>query len=150
MPRGPWPEPRGIGLIRATPTNQNVGSSRRELHLTTGSRTDTPDSAIPTPSGKPLLCRLNLHHTWRSGNTRLRIRAGWCVECRKVNPTWSGWKWTDIFWVGYKPASERKNYWEEWYEDKTGLSWDDDAGDGSGNGGGGGDDGGGDRRGGDR
>lgn len=47
---------------------------------------ETLVSATPTRSGKPLLCRLNIHHKWRvehapeGGNYRR------CVKCGKDDP----------------------------------------------------------------
>jgi len=92
-------------------------------------------SAAATPPGKPTIgCRLNINHTWRMEYPPERAKYGWCVKCGKVNPTWSGRKWSDIFWIGYKPASEQKNYWGEWFEETTGVGWGGDEVDGRGRG----------------
>ena len=65
--------------------------ARRTLQAATSSaptcsEMETAVTATPTPSQKPLLCRLNIHHHWRvehapeGGNYRR------CTKCGKDDP----------------------------------------------------------------
>ena len=54
-----------------------------------------------TPAATPLLCRLNVHHKWRMEYPTEGPKYGWCIGCRKVNPTWSGWEWKDLLWMRF-------------------------------------------------
>ena len=58
-------------------------------------------ASTPTPPVKPLLCRLNLHHKWRMEYPADAPAYGWCIRCRKVNPTGNGWEWKDILWMEF-------------------------------------------------
>jgi len=62
-------------------------------------------STTTTPAATPLLCRLNVHHKWRMEYPTEGPKYGWCIRCRKVNPTWSGWEWKDLLWVRFPAAA---------------------------------------------
>ena len=53
-------------------------------------------SATPTPTDKPLLCRLNVHHKWRVERQPEGYDYRWCVECRKIDTNFTVHKRRDI------------------------------------------------------
>jgi len=91
-------------------------------------------STTTTPGATPLLCRLNVHHKWRMEYPTEGPKYGWCIGCRKVNPTWSGWEWKDFLWMRFPSGGSFG----------TGNSWGDGDCGSDGDDGGGGDGGGGD------
>jgi hypothetical protein len=97
----------------------------------------TPGNAPVTP----LMCRLNLRHTWRVQYPSEGPEYGWCIRCRKVKPTWSDWEWTDIFWMefpgGISSASSFLANWGSTSDGREGESNDGGAGEGAGGAGGG-------------
>ena len=90
-------------------------------------------STTTTPAFTPLLCRLNVHHKWRMEYPTEGPKYGWCIRCRKVNPTWSGWEWKDLLWMKF-PSDGSLGTGNSWADGDSGNDGDDG---GSGDGGGG-------------
>ena len=88
-----------------------------------------------TPSVTPLLCRLNVRHKWRMEYPTEGPQYGWCIRCRKVDPTWSGWEWKDLLWMNF-PGGNGLGIGNPWADGDSGSGGDDGGGgDGGGDGG---------------